>query len=115
MERKTHKIDADGKILGRLAVRVSGLLRGKHKPEFVSYKDIGDFVIIKNVEKIKVTGKKMNNKKYYHHSGYLGGLKETPMKKLFEKNPEEVLKKAVFGMIPSNRLRVEQLKRLKFE
>jgi len=115
MERKTYKIDAEGKILGRLAVKLSILLRGKYKPEFVSYKDMGDFVIIKNIKKIKVTGKKMDDKIYYHHSGYLGGMKKTPMKRLFKKDPSEILKKAVFGLIPNNKLRNEQLKRLKFE
>lgn len=115
MERKTHKIDASGKVLGRLAVKVAALLRGKNKPEFAPYKDLGDFVIIKNIKDIKVTGKKMDNKKYYSHSGYLGSLREITMRKLFEKNPPEVFKKAVYGMMPDNRLRANQLKRLKFE
>ncbi len=115
MKRETHKIDASGKILGRLAVKVAILLRGKHKAEFVPYKDEGDFVVIKNIKDIKVTGKKMDDKKYYRHSGYIGSLKEIPMKKLFKRDPSEVFKKAVFGMLPDNKLRAEQLKRLKFE
>ena len=115
MARKTHTIDATGKVLGRLAVEIAVLLRGKHKRDFVPYKDMGDFVIIKNVDKIKFTGKKMDQKKYYRHSGYLGSLKEVPLKKLFERNPAEVLRKAVWGMLPKNKLRKGQIKRLKFE
>ena len=115
MKREIHTIDATGKVLGRLATEIAVLLRGKHKPDFVPYKDMGDFVVVKNVDKIKVTGKKIEKKKYYRHSGYLGGLKEIPLKKLFEKNPAEVLRKAVWGMLPNNKLRPEQIKRLKFE
>lgn len=112
MQRKTHTIDAAGKVLGRLATEIAILLRGKNKPDFVLNKDMGDFVIVKNFDKIKFTGKKFEQKIYYHHTGYLGGLKETPLKKLFEKNPAEVLKKAVFGMLPKNKLRARQIKRL---
>jgi large subunit ribosomal protein L13 len=101
--------------LGRLAAEIAVLLRGKQKSDFVPYRDMGDFVIVKNVSKLRITGKKMEQKKYFYHSGYLGGLKEVPLKKLFETNPAEVLKKAVFGMLPKNKLRVEQIKRLKFE
>jgi large subunit ribosomal protein L13 len=115
MERETHKIDASGKVLGRLASEIVVLLRGKHKPFFVPHKDMGDFVLVKNVSQLRFTGKKMDQKKYYHHSGYLGGLKETPLKTLFEKRPEEVLKRAVYGMLPKNKLRPKQIKRLKFE
>lgn len=115
MERKTYTIDATGKILGRLAVQIANLLRGKYRPDFQPYKDMGNFVIVKNFKKIKVTGKKAEQKKYYRHSGFLGGLKETPFKKLFEKDPAQILKKAVFGMLPRNKLRDEQIKRLKIE
>ena len=115
MERKTHTIDATGKVLGRLAAEIAVLLRGKDNPGFLLYKDAGDDVIIKNVEKIIISGKKIDQKKYYHHSGYPGGLKEVSMKKIFEKNPSEILKKAVLGMLPKNRLRPRQIKRLKFE
>jgi large subunit ribosomal protein L13 len=97
-----------------LASKIAILLRGKHKPNFVSHKDMGDFVVVKNVEKIKFSGKKKEQKKYYHHSGYLGGLKEKPLKTLFEENPEKVLEKAVYGMLPKNKLRAKQIKRLKF-
>ena len=113
MERKIHTIDASNKILGRLAVKVVLLLRGKNKPNFAPHKDIGDFVMVKNVNKIKVSGKKFDQKIYYHHSGYLGGLRKLPFKKLFEKNPDEVLRKAVYGMLPDNKLRAKQIKRLK--
>ncbi len=114
IQRKTHTIDAENKILGRFASEVALLLRGKQKPNFVLWKDIGDFVIIKNINKIKITGKKMEQKKYFHHSGYMGGLKEITLNKLFEKNPEEVLKKAVIGMLPKNKLSSQQIKRLSF-
>jgi len=115
MERNTHTIDATNKVLGRLATEIAVLLRGKNKPDFVPYKDMGDFVVVKNVNKIKITGKKMEQKVYYHHSGFLGGLKETPLKKLFKEKPEEVLKKAVFGMLPKNKLRAKTIKRLKIK
>jgi large subunit ribosomal protein L13 len=115
MERKTYTIDAANRVLGRLAVQISGLLRGKRKANYVPYMDMGDFVVVKNVKNMKVTGKKADQKKYYHHSGYLGGMKETTFKKLFEDKPEEVLRKAVFGMMPVNTIRNEQIKRLKIE
>jgi len=115
MDRKTHTIDATNKVLGRLATQIAILLRGKHRPDFAPYKDTGDFVVVKNVDRIKFTGKKIEKKKYYHHTGYLGGLKEMPLKKLFKKNPSEVLRKAVYGMLPTNKLRAKQIKRLKFE
>jgi len=114
-ERKTHIIDATGKVLGRLATEIVFLLSGKNKPTFLPYKDDGDFVVIKNVGKLKFTGKKFEQKKYYHHTGYLGGLKEIPLKKIFEKNPAEILKKAVFGMLSKNKLRAKMIKRLKIE
>lgn len=115
MIRNTHTIDAEGKVLGRLATKIATLLRGKHKPDFMPNKDAGDFVVVKNPDKIKLTGRKMEQKKYYHHTGFLGGLKETPLKKVFAENPGEVLKRAVFGMLPKNRLRARQIKRLKIE
>lgn len=115
MKRETHTIDATGKVLGRLAVEISILLRGKHRPDFAPYKDIGDIVVIKNVAELKVTGKKMEQKKYFRHSGYLGSLKKTPLKTLFKKDPAQVLKRAVFGMLSKNKLRAVMIKRLKFE
>lgn len=115
MRRETHTIDATNKILGRLASEIAILLRGKHKPDFDPSKDMGDFVVVKNVEKIKITGKKIEQKKYFRHSDYLGGSKEIPLKKLFKERPAEVLKKAVWGMLPKNRLRKKMIKRLKIE
>ncbi len=115
IERQTHIIDATDKSLGRLATEIVGFLRGKHKQDFAPNKDIGDFVEIKNFSKIKLTGKKMEQKKYYRHSGYLGGLKETPLEKLYQKNPTKIMVKAVWGMLPKNKLRKEQIKRLKIE
>jgi large subunit ribosomal protein L13 len=104
VEKKWWLIDADGKILGRLATEVSLLLRGKKKPQFVNFMDTGDFVIVVNAEKIRVTGNKLDQKKYYSHTGYPGGIKEKNLKELLEKKPEEVIKKAVWGMIPKNKL-----------
>jgi large subunit ribosomal protein L13 len=115
MERKIHIIDATGKVLGRLATQIAILLMGKHKPNYDPSKDMGDVVIVKNVDKIKLTGKKLEKEIYYRHSGYIGGLKEIPIKRIFEKNPEFLLKKAVYGMLPKNKLRKRMIKRLKFE
>lgn len=115
MDRKTHVIDATNRVLGRLASEVAILLRGKHKPDFAPHKDIGDFVMVKNVRNLKITGKKMEQKKYFHHSGFLGGVKFTPLEKLFKENPAEVFKRAVYGMLPKNKLRAKMIKRLKIE
>ena len=115
MKRKICTIDATNKVLGRLATEIVLLLRGKNSPDFVPNKDTGAFVVVKNIKKIKFTGKKFDKKTYYHHTGFLGGLKSITLKKLFEKNPERVLKMAVFGMLPANKLRQEQIKRLKIE
>ncbi|MDI6591375.1 MAG: 50S ribosomal protein L13 [Patescibacteria group bacterium] len=115
MKRETHIIDATGEKLGRLATKIAILLQGKHKPNFVPYKDMGDFVIVKNVKELRLTGKKIEKKKYYRHSDYLGSLKEIPLKKLFKENPGQVLKKTVLGMLPKNKLRAKQIKRLKIE
>lgn len=113
MEKTTHIIDAEGKILGRLAVQISTLLRGKNKLNWAPNKDLGEIVIVKNIDKIKFTGKKIEQKKYYHYSGYPGGLKETSLKKLLKENPTEILRRAVYGMLPKNKLRARQIKRLK--
>lgn len=115
MVSKTHTINASGRVLGRLATEIANLLRGKNKPDFLPYKDTGDFVIVKNVDKIKFTGRKLEKKKYYRHSGYLGGIKETSLRKLSQQNPNEILRKAVFGMLPKNKLRARIIKKLKFE
>ena len=115
MERKNNTIDAAGKPLGRLASEIALLLQGKNKVDFAPYRNMGDVVIVKNVRKMKFTGKKMKQKVYYRHSGYLGSLKVIPMEKIFSKNPGEVLRRAVFGMLPKNRLRAKMIKRLKIE
>lgn len=116
ISRENHIIDATGKVLGRLAANVAVLLRGKNKPGFAPYKDIGDFVVMKNVDKMKFTGRKFTNKIYYRHTLYLGGLKKVTMKEMSEKKGHsEILRKAVMGMLPKNRLRAKQIKRLKFE
>ncbi|NCO80180.1 50S ribosomal protein L13 [bacterium] len=115
VKRETHTIDATDKVLGRLAAQIAVLLRGKHRPNFVPYKDMGDFVIVENVNKLKFTGKKIEQKKYYRHSGYWGGLKEIPLKKLFAERPDEVLRKAVYRMLPKNKLRAKMIKRLKIK
>jgi large subunit ribosomal protein L13 len=113
VERKWWLIDADGRVLGRLATEIAVLLRGKRKPQFVDFLDSGDFVIVVNADKIKVTGNKLDQKKYYSHSGYPGGIKEITMKELMEKKPEEVIRKAVWGMIPKNKLNRAIFKKLK--
>lgn len=113
MKKRRHTIDASGKILGRLAVEIATLLRGKNKPDFAPHLDSGDIVIVINTSKIKVTGKKTELKKYYRHSGYLGGIKEITYKNLFSKDPNEILRKAVYGMLPVNKLRSKMMKRLK--
>lgn len=115
MERKTYTIDAQDQILGRLATKIALILRGKQRPDFRPDRDRGDLVIIKNVDKLKFTGKKMDQKKYYRHSEYLGGLKIITLRKLFEEKPGEVLRKAVWGMLPKNKLRAKMIKRLKID
>lgn len=115
MERQTHTIDATDKVLGRLASEIVILLQGKHKPNFFPHKDMGDFVTVKNVEKIKLTGRKISQKKYYRHSEYLGSAKEIPIKKILVQKPAEPLRRAISGMLPKNRLRKIRLKRLKIE
>ncbi|UCC40431.1 MAG: 50S ribosomal protein L13 [Candidatus Aminicenantes bacterium] len=113
IEKKWWLINAEGKILGRLATEISILLRGKKKPQFVNFMDSGDFVVVINAEKINITGKKIEQKKYYSHSGYPGGLKERTLEELLEKKPEEVIRKAVWGMIPKNKLGRAVFKKLK--
>jgi len=114
--RKTISIDAENKSLGRLAVQVAVALRGKNKPNFVPYMDIGDNVVVKNIEKMKYTGKKLEQKNYFHFTGYLGNMKKASLKEmLIKRGPKEVLRKAVMGMLTKNTLRDRQIKRLKFE
>lgn len=112
IERKKHIIDADGQILGRLATRIATLLRGKHKADFSYQSDKGDFVEILNADKIKVTGKKMEQKKYYKHSGWIGNLKTISMDKLLIKKPSKIIEQAVLRMLPKNKLRAKMMSRL---
>ena len=113
IEKKWWVINAEGKTLGRLATEVAVLLRGKRKPEFAHFIDCGDFVVVINAEKVNVTGKKLEQKKYYSHSGYPGGLKVKTLKELLEKRPEDVVRKAVWGMIPKGKLGRAVYKKLK--
>lgn len=113
IKREKHVIDASGKILGKLASDVALLLMGKHKPNFVPYLDNGDFVVVTNAGKIKVTGKKMSQKKYTRHSGYPGGLKIETFDKLMDKDPRKIIEHAVKGMLPKNRLGRAEFKKLK--
>ena len=102
--RKWYVIDANGKVLGRVAVKVASLLRGKHKPFFVPHQEIGDYVIVVNADKIAVTGSKRTDKIYYNHTGYVGGMKATPFGKMMETKPTYPLETAICGMLPKNRL-----------
>jgi large subunit ribosomal protein L13 len=113
VERKWHLIDAEGLILGRLATKIADVLRGKNKPIFTPNVDTGDFVVIINASKVRLTGKKLRQKMYYRHSGYPGGLKETSALEMLKKTPERMIMLAVRGMLPKNRLGRAQLKKLK--
>jgi len=104
VQRDWHVIDATGQTLGRLATQIAILLRGKHKPTFSPNIDGGDFVVVTNIEKIRVSGRKADQIIYYHHTGFPGGLKETPYRMMMQKRPEHILRHAVKGMIPKNRL-----------
>lgn len=106
-------VDASDKILGRLATAVAVRLRGKHKAEFCQHLDGGDFIVVVNAGKVRTTGRKLDQKKYYRHSGWIGGLKETSLRDMLAKKPEEVIRKAVKGMLPKNRLGRAMLKKLK--
>ncbi|MBH0184350.1 MAG: 50S ribosomal protein L13, partial [Nitrospira sp.] len=108
-----HLVDAEGKTLGRLAARVAGILRGKHRPTFTPNVDLGDHVVIVNAEKIHVSGNKMKDKLYRHHSGYPGGLKTTSAEHLFRKDPTELLVRAIEGMLPKNPLGNGMAKKLR--
>ncbi len=112
-ERNWLLVDAEGKTLGRLATQVADLLRGKGKPVYTPHVDTGDFVIVVNAEKIAVTGNKRADKRYYRHSGYPGGLKSRTLEEMLARRPEEVIRKAVKGMMPRNRLARKQLTKLK--
>lgn len=113
INKNWYVVDAENKVLGRLATEIATRLRGKHKPTFSTFIDNGDFVVVTNAEKILLTGDKLNAKKYYRHTGYIGGIKETSAKELLEKQPTELIFKAVKGMLPKNKLGRAQLKKLK--
>ena len=112
IERKWYVVDAEGQTLGRLAAEVAKVLRGKNKPEFTPHIDTGDNVIVINAEKIKVTGKKLDQKVYYHHSDYVGGMKETTLREMMAKKPEQVIELAVKGMLPEGPLGRTMIKKL---
>ena len=114
VERKWHLIDAaEAPTLGRLSAKIATLLSGKNKATFTPHTDGGDFVVVVNAEKVKVTGNKEEDKMYYRHSGFPGGLKEASLKEFREKNPAMIIEKAVYGMLPTNKLRDDRMKRLK--
>ncbi len=113
IDRKWYVVDADGKILGRIATEIARYLRGKHKPTFCNFQDNGDFIVVVNAEKIHLTGNKWDDKTYYRHSGYMGGIKSQTAKEIREKKPEELIRMAVKGMLPKNKLGRAQLKKLK--
>ena len=112
IERKWYVVDAEGCTLGRLASGIASVLRGKNKPEFTPFVDTGDYVIVVNADKIKVTGKKLQQKIYYRHSDYVGGMKETTLKEMLAKKPEKVIELAVKGMLPKGPLGREMYKKL---
>lgn len=113
IDRRWHLIDASGQILGRMATEVAVLLRGKHKPIFSPHLDTGDFVVIVNAEKVRLTGKKLKEKLYHHHSGYPGGIKSTTAEEMLKKHPTRVIEKAVRGMLPKTKLGDALFRKLK--
>ena len=113
IQRKWYVVDADGKVLGRLATRVATILRGKHKPIFSPHLDVGDHVVVINAEKVQLTGRKLKNKQYRWHTGYIGGLKEVSAETMLRTHPDRVIEWAVEGMLPKNRLGRAMAKKLK--
>ena len=113
IQREWVLVDAEGQTLGRLASRIAAILRGKHKPTFTPWLDCGDYVVVVNAGKVRVTGNRMDSKVYYRHSGYVGGLKSVTLRRQLEKHPERVLAAAVRGMLPNNRLGRKMYKKLK--
>lgn len=112
-QRKWILVDAENQVLGRLATQIAIRLRGKHLPQFTPHVDLGDFVVVVNADKIRLTGNKWDQKVYYRHSGYMGGVKATPVRKLNQENPERMIRLAVWGMLPKNRLGRKLIKKLK--
>jgi large subunit ribosomal protein L13 len=112
-QRDWYVVDAQGKTLGRLATQLADILRGKRKPEYTPHCDTGDFVVVVNAEKITVTGRKLEQKRYWRHTGYPGGIRSRTLAEMLDRQPEEVIRKAVKGMLPRNRLARQQLRKLK--
>ena len=113
VERKWYVVDAEGKHLGRLATEIVRVLRGKNKPQYTPHVDVGDFVVVVNADRVAVTGRKAEQRVYRRHSGYPGGMKETSYEQMLARKPTEVLRKAVYGMMPKTRLARKQFKKLK--
>ena len=113
VEKNWHLVDAEDKVLGRLAVKIATILSGKNKAQYSPNADLGDFVVVVNAEKVKVTGNKFSQKNYYHHTGYPGGLKTKSFAKMQEDSPEKIIEKAVKGMLPKNKLANQIIKKLK--
>ena len=113
IERSWYIVDADGQTLGRMASQIASILRGKHKPIFTPHMDCGDYVIVVNAEKVHVTGNRLDDKMYYRHSGYPGGLKQTPLREMLKTKPERVIEEAVRRMLPKNNLGRHMLKKLR--
>tara|TARA_B100000963_G_scaffold274615_1_gene242836 strand:- start:313 stop:741 length:429 start_codon:yes stop_codon:yes gene_type:complete len=113
VKKNWHLVDAEGKVLGRLAVKIASILSGKNKAQYSPNADLGDFVIVVNAEKVRVTGNKFSQKNYYHHTGYPGGLKTKSFEKMQEDSPEKIIEKAVKGMLPKNKLASQIIKKLK--
>jgi large subunit ribosomal protein L13 len=113
VQRKWYVVDAEGKILGRLASEIARVLRGKNKPQYTPHVDVGDFVVVVNADRVVVTGRKAEQKVYRRHSGYPGGMKQTSYERMLERRPEEILRKAVYGMMPKTRLARQQMSKLK--
>ena len=113
IERTWYVVDAEGKTLGRLSTEIAKILRGKHKPIYTPHVDTGDYVIVINADKVRVTGKRLDQKIYYRHSGYMGGLKAIPLRRMLETHPERVIELAVKGMLPKNRLGRQMYRKLK--
>jgi large subunit ribosomal protein L13 len=113
VEKNWHLVDAQDKVLGRLAVKIATILSGKNKAQYSPNADLGDFVVVVNAEKVKVTGNKFSQKNYYHHTGYPGGLKTKSFEKMQEDSPEKIIEKAVKGMLPKNKLANQIIKKLK--
>ncbi len=113
IQRQVHRIDATDQVLGRLATQVANILHGKNKPEFLPHLDLGDTVVIYNAKDIRLTGNKLENKTYYWHTGYPGGIRSKTAGEVMQKDPTELIHRAVYGMLPKNRLRAKMMKRLK--